>query len=169
MSVSTKTNRRNFLQVAGSGAAALAASGLGLIQPAFSQAPAGASAAAPMGPVRQIKAGTLNVGYVEAGPANGPVVILLHGWPYDIHSFAEVAPLLAAQGYRVIVPHLRGYGTTTFLSADTPRNGQQAVLAVDIINLMDALKKSLDTVSSGKKKAAKATAARPAAAKRKRA
>ena len=140
MSAPINTNRRNFLQVAGSGAAALTASGLGLIQPAFSQASAGASATAPMGPVRQVNAGTLNVGYVEAGPANGPVVILLHGWPYDIHSFAEVAPLLAAQGYRVIIPHLRGYGTTTFLSADTPRNGQQAAIASDIIAFMDALK-----------------------------
>lgn len=93
-----------------------------------------------MGPIKQINAGVLNVGYYETGPADGPVVILLHGWPYDIHSFAEVAPLLAAKGYRVIVPHLRGYGTTRFLSSDTPRNGQQAVLAVDIIDLMDALK-----------------------------
>ncbi|WP_144147069.1 alpha/beta hydrolase [Paraburkholderia sp. BCC1884] len=90
--------------------------------------------------LRQIDAGTLNVGYAEAGPQNGPVVILLHGWPYDIYSFAEVTPLLVAQGYRVIVPYLRGYGTTRFLSADTPRNGQQAVVAVDIVALMDALK-----------------------------
>ncbi len=95
---------------------------------------------APLGPIRQIDAGTLNVGYYETGPADGRPVILLHGWPYDIHSFADVAPLLAAKGYRVIVPHLRGYGTTRFLSSDTPRNGQQAVLAVDIIELMDALK-----------------------------
>jgi pimeloyl-ACP methyl ester carboxylesterase len=90
--------------------------------------------------IRQVNAGTLSIGYAEAGPANGPVVILLHGWPYDIYSFAEVAPLLAAAGYRVIMPYLRGYGTTRFLSADTPRNGQQAVVAVDIIALMDALK-----------------------------
>ena len=90
--------------------------------------------------IRQINAGTLNIGYAEAGPKNGPVVILLHGWPYDIYSFAEVTPLLAAAGYRVIVPYLRGYGSTRFLSADTPRNGQQAVVAVDIIALMDALK-----------------------------
>jgi pimeloyl-ACP methyl ester carboxylesterase len=91
------------------------------------------------GPVRQIDAGVLNVGYVEAGPADGPVVLLLHGWPYDIHSFADVTPILAANGHRVIVPHLRGYGTTRFLSDDTLRNGEQAVLAVDAIALMDAL------------------------------
>jgi pimeloyl-ACP methyl ester carboxylesterase len=90
--------------------------------------------------IRQINAGTLNVGYAEAGPQNGPVVILLHGWPYDIYSFAEVTPLLTSAGYRVIVPYLRGYGSTRFLSADTPRNGQQSVVAVDIIALMDALK-----------------------------
>jgi pimeloyl-ACP methyl ester carboxylesterase len=92
------------------------------------------------GPLKQIDAGTLNVGYAEAGPANGTPVILLHGWPYDIHAFVDVAPLLAAAGYRVIVPYLRGYGTTRFLSGETPRNGQQAVVAVDLIGLMDALK-----------------------------
>lgn len=92
------------------------------------------------GPVKQVDAGLLNVGYVEAGPANGRPVLLLHGWPYDIYSFVDVAPLLAAKGYRVIVPYLRGYGTTRFLSSDTLRNGQQAVVGVDIINLMDALK-----------------------------
>ena len=91
------------------------------------------------GPVRQIDAGVLNVGYVDAGPAGGPAVLLLHGWPYDIYSFEEVTPLLAAKGYRVIVPFLRGYGTTRFLSADTARNGQPAALAVDVIALMDAL------------------------------
>ena len=91
-------------------------------------------------PLKQIDAGVLNVGYAEAGPADGPAVILLHGWPYDIHSFVDVAPLLASAGYRVIVPYLRGYGTTRFLSGDTFRNGQQAALALDIIALMDALK-----------------------------
>src|SRR5580698_5700957 len=91
------------------------------------------------GPLKQINAGLLNVGYVEAGPANGPAVVLLHGWPYDIHSYAEVAPLLAAAGYRVVVPYLRGYGTTRFLSGETFRNGQQSVVALDIIALMDAL------------------------------
>jgi pimeloyl-ACP methyl ester carboxylesterase len=89
--------------------------------------------------LKQVDAGVLDVGYAEAGPADGPAVVLLHGWPYDIHSYAEVGPLLAAAGYRVIVPYLRGYGTTRFLSAATFRNGQQAVLAVDAVALMDAL------------------------------
>jgi pimeloyl-ACP methyl ester carboxylesterase len=92
------------------------------------------------GTLKQIDAGVLNVGYVEDGPSDGPVVILLHGWPYDIHSFAEVTPQLASAGYRVIVPYLRGYGTTRFLSNDTPRNGEQAAVAVDIVALMDALR-----------------------------
>lgn len=90
--------------------------------------------------IKQIKAGALDIGYAEAGPASGEPVILLHGWPYDIDSFAEVSALLAAKGYRVIVPYLRGHGTTRFLSADTARNGQQSAIAVDIIALMDALK-----------------------------
>jgi pimeloyl-ACP methyl ester carboxylesterase len=90
--------------------------------------------------LKQINAGTLNVGYAEVGPADGPAVILLHGWPYDIYSFVDVAPLLAAVGYRVIVPYLRGYGPTRFLSSDTMRNGQQSAVAVDLIALMDALK-----------------------------
>jgi pimeloyl-ACP methyl ester carboxylesterase len=98
------------------------------------------SAATSFGPLKQIDAGVLNVGYVEVGPANGPAVILLHGWPYDIHSFAEVAPLLGARGYRVIVPYLRGYGTTRFLLSETVRNGQQSVIAVDVIALIDALR-----------------------------
>jgi pimeloyl-ACP methyl ester carboxylesterase len=89
--------------------------------------------------LKQIDAGVLNVGYAEAGPADGPAVILLHGWPYDIHSYVDVAPLLASAGYRVIVPYLRGYGTTLFLSSGTFRNGQQSVVALDIIALMDAL------------------------------
>ena len=92
------------------------------------------------GPLKQIDAGVLNVGYAEAGPATGPVVILLHGWPYDIHTYVDVAPLLASAGYRVIVPYLRGYGTTRFLSSETIRNGQQSVVAADIVALMDALK-----------------------------
>src|ERR1700736_4610843 len=90
--------------------------------------------------LKQIDAGVLNVGYAEAGPADGPAVILLHGWPYDIHSYVDVAPLLGSAGYRVIVPYLRGYGTTRFLSGDPFRNGQQSVMALDIIALMDALK-----------------------------
>jgi len=90
--------------------------------------------------LQQIDAGVLNVGYAEAGPPDGPAVLLLHGWPYDIHSYVDVAPLLSSAGYRVIVPYLRGYGTTRFLSSDTLRNGQQSVVAVDSIALMDALK-----------------------------
>jgi pimeloyl-ACP methyl ester carboxylesterase len=91
------------------------------------------------GALKQINAGVLSVGYAEAGPAGGPAVILLHGWPYDIHSFADVTPVLASRGYRVIVPYLRGYGTTRFLSDASPRNGQQAALGVDTVALMDAL------------------------------
>jgi pimeloyl-ACP methyl ester carboxylesterase len=90
--------------------------------------------------LKQIDAGLLNVGYAEAGPANGTAVVLLHGWPYDIYSYVDVAPLLASAGYRVIVPYLRGYGSTRFLSSDTFRNGQQSVVALDLVALMDALK-----------------------------
>jgi pimeloyl-ACP methyl ester carboxylesterase len=93
-----------------------------------------------LGPLKQIDAGMLNVGYAEAGPADGPAVILLHGWPYDIYAFVDVAPLLASAGFRVIVPYVRGYGTTRFLSPDAFRNGQPAALAVDVIALMDALR-----------------------------
>ncbi|MFA6085544.1 alpha/beta fold hydrolase [Mucilaginibacter sp.] len=99
-----------------------------------------------LGKLKQINAGVLNVGYAESGPANGPVVILLHGWPYDIHSYEDVAPILAKAGYRVIVPYLRGYGTTRFLSPETPRNGQQAAIASDIVALMDALQISKATI-----------------------
>jgi pimeloyl-ACP methyl ester carboxylesterase len=91
------------------------------------------------GPIRQVDADVLNVGYVDAGPPDGQAVVLLHGWPYDIHSYAEVTPLLTAAGYRVIVPHLRGFGTTRFRSEETLRNGQQAALALDVTALMDAL------------------------------
>jgi pimeloyl-ACP methyl ester carboxylesterase len=100
------------------------------------QAPAAATS---FGPVRQIDAGLLNVGYVDLGPADGPAVLLLHGWPYDIHSYVDVAPALAAAGYRVIVPYLRGYGSTRFRSGETARNGEQAALAVDAIAFLDAL------------------------------
>jgi len=93
-----------------------------------------------LGPLKQIDAGVLKVGYVEAGPRTGTTVLLLHGWPYDIHSFVEVTPLLASRGYRVVVPYLRGYGATTFLSQETFRNGQPAALALDAITLMDALR-----------------------------
>ena len=99
------------------------------------------------GPLKQIDAGVLNVGYAEAGPGDGPAVILLHGWPYDIHSFVDVAPMLASAGYRVIVPHLRGYGTTRFLANETVRNGQPSALARDVIALMDALKIEKATIA----------------------
>ena len=89
--------------------------------------------------IKQIDAGVLNVGYAESGPANGPVVLLLHGWPYDIHAFVDVAPTLASAGYRVLIPHRRGYGTTRFLSGESLRNGQPSALAVDTIAFMDAL------------------------------
>ncbi|MET8764575.1 alpha/beta hydrolase [Lentzea sp. NPDC004782] len=92
------------------------------------------------GPVKQVRAGLLDVGYAELGPADGPVTILLHGWPYDIHSYADVAPALAAKGHRVLIPYLRGYGSTRFLHAHTMRNGQQSALGADVIAFMDALK-----------------------------
>ncbi|WP_042878820.1 alpha/beta fold hydrolase [Cupriavidus necator] len=134
-------NPRRRLLFGSAAVAAVAATGLDLIGSAHAQSDGPGSAGAPpaFGPLKQVDAGVLNIGYAEAGPASGPVVILLHGWPYDIHSFAEVAPRLAAAGYRVIVPHLRGHGTTRFRSEQTPRNAQQAVVALDIIALMDAL------------------------------
>ena len=92
-----------------------------------------------MGPVKKVNAGVLEVAYVEYGPPEGPPVMLMHGFPYDIHTYAEVAPLLAARGCRVIVPYLRGYGETRFLHADTPRSGEQAALGADLLALMDAL------------------------------
>lgn len=102
--------------------------------------PADSGASSTFAPLNQIDAGDLNIGYVDMGRRDGPPTILLHGWPYDIHSFVDVAPLLVAKGFRVIIPHLRGYGSTHFLSDKTIRNGQQSVVAVDVINLMDALK-----------------------------
>ncbi|WP_327128135.1 alpha/beta fold hydrolase [Streptomyces sp. NBC_01727] len=102
--------------------------------------PAGRRGSTSFGALKQVDAGVLNIGYAEAGPAGGPVVVLLHGWPYDIHSYVDVTPLLAAEGYRVVVPYLRGHGTTRFLSSKTFRNAQQSVVALDIIALMDALK-----------------------------
>jgi pimeloyl-ACP methyl ester carboxylesterase len=101
--------------------------------------PQPSAAAISFGPTQQIDAGLLNVGYVDLGPADGPAVLLLHGWPYDIHSYVDVAPALAAAGYRVIVPYLRGYGSTRFRSGETARNGEQAALAVDAIAFLDAL------------------------------
>lgn len=143
-------DRRRFLGVAGAAALAVGATQLGMIGSAKAQtgradspklATAGlAPASAAFGPLKQIDAGVLNIGYVDAGPADGRPVILLHGFPYDIHSFVEVAPLLAARGYRVIVPYMRGHGTTTFLSSSTPRDAQQSVMALDVLALMDALK-----------------------------
>jgi pimeloyl-ACP methyl ester carboxylesterase len=139
-------NRRSFC---GTTAIAVAAAHLGIFGSKEARAdelkPTGATASKPdtntsFGPLKQINAGVLNIGYAEAGPAGGPPVILLHGWPYDIHSYVDVVPLLASAGYRTIVPHLRGYGTTRFLSSETLRNGQQSVVALDIVALMDLLK-----------------------------
>ncbi len=139
-------NRRRFLGTAAMTAAAAQIGVLGSLDAQAGAAipaavtPGNPAATTSFGPLKQIDAGLLNVGYAEAGPANGPVVILLHGWPYDIHSYVDVAPLLASKGYRVIVPHTRGYGTTRFLSTETFRNGQPVAGAFDIIALMDALK-----------------------------
>jgi pimeloyl-ACP methyl ester carboxylesterase len=145
MSEEINRDRRRFL---GTAAMTLAAAELGLIGPAAAgeakREPASTTSrpvtSASFGAIKQIDAAVLNVGYAEAGPADGPAVILLHGWPYDIHSFVEVAPQLASAGYRVIVPHLRGYGTTRFLADDAVRNGQPSALALDVVSLMDALK-----------------------------
>jgi pimeloyl-ACP methyl ester carboxylesterase len=127
------TDRRRFLSVV-----ALTFAGARLS--ANAAAPAQTTTTRAFGELRQIDAGVLSVGYAEAGPVAGPVVLLLHGWPYDIHSFVDVAPTLAARGYRVLVPYLRGYGATRFLSAETARNGQQAALAADCVAFLDALK-----------------------------
>jgi pimeloyl-ACP methyl ester carboxylesterase len=133
--------RRRFL---GTLATSIAAASLGVIRSARAQSSKDVASTKPgshtsFGPIKQIDAGLLNVGYAEVGPTDGPVVILLHGWPYDIHSYVDVAPLLASAGYRAIVPYLRGYGTTRFLSSETFRNAQQSAVALDIIALMDAL------------------------------
>ena len=138
-------SRRRLLAIAGASAGATLFAGSPLLAREDAIAPTTANTTAnagstSLGALKQIDAGLLNVGYAEAGPANGPAVILLHGWPYDIYSFVDVAPLLALAGYRVIVPYLRGYGTTRFLSSDTFRNGQPSVVALDIIAFMDALK-----------------------------
>ncbi|ADG18089.1 alpha/beta hydrolase fold protein [Paraburkholderia atlantica] len=143
--MSDEINRRRR-RLLGSAAIGVGALNLGLNGWANAQSLAGDqnSGGAPQptsfATIKQIDAGVLNIGYAEVGPADGPVVILLHGWPYDIHSFADASLRIASAGYRVIVPHLRGYGTTRFLSPATIRNGQQSVLAVDVIALMDALK-----------------------------
>ncbi len=134
--------RRRFF---GSAAIAIAASQIGMLAIANAQTAKTLSSTAPgsntgFRKLKQIDAGALSVGYAEEGPADGPPVILLHGWPYDIHSFVDVAPLLTSAGFRVLIPYLRGYGTTRFLSPGAVRNGQQAAIAVDIIAFMDALK-----------------------------
>lgn len=153
MSQDVNRDRRRFFGMA---AMTLAAAQLALTGSAQAQSgkakPAELPAIKPgthtsFAPLKQIDAGLLNVGYAEAGPADGPAVILLHGWPYDIYSFVDVAPLLVSAGHRVIVPYLRGYGTTRFLSSETVRNGQQSVVAVDIIALMDALKIQKATIA----------------------
>jgi pimeloyl-ACP methyl ester carboxylesterase len=145
--------RRRFISAA---AMTIAAAQLGVIGSAKAQSnemkPAGATTImrgtnTTFGQLKQIDAGVLNVGYAEVGPANGPAAILLHGWPYDIYSYVDVAPRLASKGYRVIVPFLRGYGTTRFLSSDTFRNGQPSALALDGIALMDALKIEKATIA----------------------
>ncbi|MEV5107600.1 alpha/beta fold hydrolase [Streptomyces massasporeus] len=147
-------NRRSFGKAlgVGAGAAAVGLAGPGSATgaaavPATTPAPGPATLTAPRTAphttfprIKQIKAGVLDVGYAELGPAHGPVVICLHGWPYDIHSYVDVAPLLAERGYRVIVPYLRGHGTTRFLSDRTFRNAQQSAIAMDVLALMDALK-----------------------------
>ncbi|GAA3798859.1 alpha/beta hydrolase [Streptomyces coacervatus] len=137
-------DRRGFGKALGMGAGAAAVSLTGLPggQTAYAAGSASATPAVHTAfpRLKQIRAGLLDVGYAELGPARGPAVICLHGWPYDIHSYVDVAPLLAEAGYRVIVPYLRGHGTTRFLSERTFRNAQQSVIALDIIALMDALK-----------------------------
>ena len=152
MSQDVDHHRRRFF---GAAAMTLAAAQFGTIEAASAQSkPAGAAAQLAIkpgantsfGPLKQIEAGTLSVGYVEAGPSDGPPVILLHGWPYDIYSYVDVAPLLASAGRRVIIPYLRGYGATRFLSDATARNGQQGVVAVDVVALMDALKIETATI-----------------------
>jgi pimeloyl-ACP methyl ester carboxylesterase len=143
MSEAIDHDRRRFF---GAAALAFTAAELGVIGAAHAETqPAPQPAIKPgantsFAPLKQVDAGVLNVGYAEAGPPNGSPVILLHGWPYDIHDYIEVAPILAAQGYRVIVPHLRGHGSTSFLDTAMPRSGQQAAIGMDVIALMDALK-----------------------------
>ena len=141
-----RINRRRFL---GASALTLAAAQFGMLGCASTPTSMAQSSDQPtlkpgthtsFGPLKQINAGLLTVGYAEAGKSESPVVVLLHGWPYDIHSFVDVAPLLAEKGYRVIVPYMRGYGTTRFLSSETFRNAEPAVVALDLLALMDALK-----------------------------
>ncbi|KAA2244025.1 alpha/beta fold hydrolase [Salinarimonas soli] len=140
MTIPMAHDRRRLLGAAALGLVASLAGGSSSAGAQGSQpSPSGPVRRSAFGPLKQIRAGVLDVGYVDTGPSDGPPAILLHGWPYDIHTYAEVAPLLASAGYRVIVPYLRGYGTTRFLSDDAVRNGQQSVFATDMIALMDAL------------------------------
>ena len=138
MSEEINRNRRRFFATTAMGIAAARLGGIGSANAQSRQTRPTANPS--FGPLKQIDAGVLNIGYAEAGPADGPPVILLHGWPYDIQSYVEVAPLLASAGYRVIVPFVRGCGTTRFLSSATFRNGQQTAVAADTIAMMDALK-----------------------------
>jgi pimeloyl-ACP methyl ester carboxylesterase len=142
-------NRRNFLEnvIMGFGATELAMIGFEREELGLNNPVAKSNINTSFGQLKQIDAGILNVGYADTGPADGTVVILLHGWPYDIHSFSDVAPLLTFAGYRVIIPYLRGYGTTKFLSEKTFRNGQQSALALDVIHFMDALKIKKATIA----------------------
>ena len=137
MSEEINHDRRRFIA---NTAMTLAAAELGVMGLVKAQPAQSSNPRASFGSLKQIDAGVLNVGYADVGPANGRPVILLHGWPYDIHSYVEVVPLLAAKGYRAIVPYLRGYGTTRFLRTETSRNAQQSALGLDVISLMDALK-----------------------------
>ena len=144
MSTQIDLPRRRFFGIAAMTVAAVELSATGLATaktPASTvSAPSKAAANTSFGSLKHIDAGVLNIGYAEAGPADGPAILLLHGWPYDIYSYVDVAPILASAGYRVLIPYLRGYGTTRFLSGDTPRNGQQAALAADMIAFLDALR-----------------------------
>lgn len=153
MSDDINPHRRHFFGVA---AMTIAAAQLGIVGSASGQANKEKSSGSPsgktgmhtsFGPLKQIKAGVLNIGYAEAGPVGGPPVILLHGWPYDIYSFVDVAPILASAGYRVIVPYVRGYGSTSFLSPKMVRNAQQSAVAKDVVALMDALKIEKATIA----------------------
>ncbi len=145
MSEEINSHRRRFVSTA---AATLTAAQFGLLAAAQAQTQTGTpsttavkpGAHTSFGPLKTINAGVLSIAYAEVGPKDGPPVLLLHGWPYDIHAFVDVAPILAAAGYRVLVPYSRGYGATRFLAAETPRNAQPAAAAVDALNFLDALK-----------------------------
>jgi pimeloyl-ACP methyl ester carboxylesterase len=154
--ISSSPTRRGFLGSSAAGVVTVAAAHLVAIERGNAQPGKGRQAELPkikpgantsFASLKQVEAGVLNVGYAEAGRVDGPVVFLLHGWPYDIHTYVDVAPLLASAGYRVIVPYLRGYGSTRFIANETPRNGQPSAIAVDMIALMDALKVQKATIA----------------------